>query len=150
MHELVGLTWHLKNENFPKVFYEIHDKSSSSLPPKRQSSDWLTYLVYQLEPSFLKQETTWIHVLNQISEQTDFRNIWSFPRNIFYINLQCTVSLQWSSIAAWVNSVFSARQVKVFPWSEGLGTKCKRDLVILPPSKIWKYWGKIIWTSRCI
>ena len=127
------------------VFSEIRVRTWVQMVSRQKIGHWLADLSgLPIRALFFKagNHLNWIHVLNQISEQTDFRNIWSFPRNIFYINLQCTVSLQWSSIAAWVNSVFSARQVKVFPWSEGLGTKCKRDLVILPPSKIWKYWGK--------
>lgn len=63
------------------------------------------------------------------------------------LDLQWIVSLQWSSTAAFDNSVFSARQVKVFPWSEGLGWKCSRDLVTFPPLRILKnWWESIEWS----
>ena len=39
---------------------------------KKQTSDWLTYLVYQLEACFQHETTFKTHVLTQISEKTDF------------------------------------------------------------------------------
>ena len=46
--------------------------SSISLLPKKQAYNWLTYLVYKLEACFFCRETTWTHVLTQISEKTDY------------------------------------------------------------------------------
>ena len=59
------------------------------------ASDWLTYLVYQLEAWFFWQESTWTHVLTLISEKTEFsiyfpsqkpntRLIHKFVVNFFY------------------------------------------------------------------
>ena len=49
--------------------------SSSGFLPKKQTSDWLTYLVYQLEACFFWWATTWTHGLTQISEKIDFSSI---------------------------------------------------------------------------
>ena len=77
----LGSTIYLHSENkFHKIWYtkvsffwdQIQDMSLSGFPLKEQSTDWLIFLVYQLE-AFFWQETTWTHVLTQISEKTDFR-----------------------------------------------------------------------------
>ena len=46
---------------------------SRVFPAKKQISDWLTYLVYQLEACFFWRETIWAHVLTWISEKTNFK-----------------------------------------------------------------------------
>ena len=47
---------------------QSQDMSSSSFPPKKQASDWLTYLVYQSEACFLERN----HFLTWILEKADF------------------------------------------------------------------------------
>ena len=67
--------------------------SLSGFLPKTQGSDWLTYLVYQLEAWFFAGETTWTYVLTRISEKTNFikyilflimNSSW-FPKKIFML-----------------------------------------------------------------
>ena len=50
---------------------QSQNMSLSGFLPKKQGSDWLTYLVYQLEACFFGEETTWTYVLTRISEKTN-------------------------------------------------------------------------------
>ena len=60
---------------------QSQDMSSSGFPPKKPSSDLMTYLVYQLKACFFWQEITWTHVLTRILEKTDFIKKYSnFPK----------------------------------------------------------------------
>ena len=73
------------------------DKSSRSFLPRKQISDWLTNLIYQLEVCFFWPETTWTPALTQISEKTDFKNVF-----VRYFFLKVSVFFLWSRIAFWV------------------------------------------------
>ena len=66
--------WYFEREDkrFTKGSFfwdQIQDMSSSGLPI-RKVSDWLTYLVHQLDACVFWRETTWSHVL------TDVRKNW--------------------------------------------------------------------------
>ena len=51
---------------------------SSSLPLKKQPSDWLTYLVYQLEACFFGGKLLEFMFRTQISKKTDFSTTTEF------------------------------------------------------------------------
>ena len=55
------------------------------------ASDWLTYLVYQLEAWFFWQESTWPHVLTLISEKTEF----SYTSKFTYFSNTADIQAHW-------------------------------------------------------
>ena len=80
MHTKVSFFWDLSQ-----------DMSSSGFPPKNKASDWLTYLVW-----FFWLETTWTHVLNRISEKTDFSD--SLTDITYRLNNRILVMITWNSL----------------------------------------------------